>query len=266
MKNKAAYQRLWNTVITSAIVAFLMQLGVQDLASQVDRDKIAPFIGVWGRDGTQDRGNCADYLGDAGEQLLNCSLPADRLPLNSRGKAWLIFTDQLASPTLNDCLPISMPTLLGDNAAWQLSAQADSITQYFGGTANNVTRVIWMDGRLHPAPGDVFQHGHAIGHFDGDDLVVESTNYMFDPDGIDDHLHMASSARKKITERYHFVDEDTMRVTITLEDPIFLKRPFVYAHIHKRRPDQQVALWFECDAESSRGQVEAGYPGVKYKD
>jgi len=44
----------------------LMQLGVQDLASQVDRDKIAPFVGVWGRDGIQDRGNCADYLGDAG--------------------------------------------------------------------------------------------------------------------------------------------------------------------------------------------------------
>ncbi len=62
------------------------------------------------------------------------------------------------------------------------------------------------------------------------------------------------------------IDDDNMRITITLEDPIFLKRPFVYAHIHKRRPPQQVNTWFECDAESSRGQVEAAYPGVKYKD
>jgi hypothetical protein len=250
--------------VTLLVMAIL--IGTLDLAAQIDRDKIEPFIGIWGRDPQQDRGNCAGRHGDAGEPLENCSLPADKLPLNARGKAWLEFYDQLASPTLNDCLPISFPTLWGDNAVWEMSAQADSIQQYFGGTANNVLRKIWMDGRSHPPAGDAFQHGHAIGHFDGDDLVVESTNFTFDPDGTDDHLHMASSARKKVTERFHKIDDDTMRIIITLEDPIFLKKPFVYAHIHKRRPAQQVNTWFECDAESSRGQIEAAYPGVKYKD
>lgn len=257
MKNKAIYQ--------GAFVALLIVFGVQELAAQVDREKMAPFIGIWGRDGTQDRGNCAGYLGEAGEPLQNCSLPADQLPLNERGKAWLKFNDQLLSPTLNDCLPISFPTLWGDNAVWEMSAQVDGILQYFGGSANNVTRKIWMDGRTHPPPGEVFQHGHAIGHFDGDDLIVESTNYVFDPDGTDDHLHMASSARKKLTERYHFVDDETFRITITLEDPIFLTRPFVYAHIHKRRPAQQVNTWFDCDPETSRGATEASYPSNKYK-
>lgn len=257
MKNRTIYR-------TALLTAFLLS-GALDLAAQINRDKIEPFIGIWGRDPAQDRGNCAGRLGDAGEALLNCSLPADQLPLNDRGKAWLNFTDQLASPTLNDCLPISFPTLWGDNAVWEMSAQADSITQYFGGSANNVWRRIWMDGRGHPPPGEAFQHGHAIGRFDGDDLIVESANFTFDPDGTDDHLHMASSARKKITERYHLIDEDTFRITITLEDPIFLTRPFVYAHIHKRRPDQQVATWFECDAEASRADIESAYPGEKYK-
>ena len=239
--------------------------GTLDVAAQVNRDKMEAFIGIWGRDGEQDRGNCAGRRGDAGEFLENCSMPFDQLPLNERGKAWLVFMDHLASPTLNDCLPISFPTLWGDNAVWEMSAQADSITQYFGGTANNVLRKIWMDGRSHPPAGEAYQHGHAIGHFDGDDLIVEATNFTFDPDGTDDHSHMASSVLKKVTERYHKIDDDTMRITITLVDPIFLKRPFVYAHIHKRRPDQQVNTWFECDAEASRGEVEAAYPGEKYK-
>src|SRR5436189_1142930 len=101
-------------------------IGTLDLAAQIDRDKIEPFIGIWGRDPDQDRGNCAGRHGDAGELLENCSLPADKLPLNARGKAWLEFYDELASPTLNDCLPISFPTLWGDNAVWEMSAQANS--------------------------------------------------------------------------------------------------------------------------------------------
>jgi hypothetical protein len=257
MKIRTFYQAL---LLVLTIVA-----GTLDVAAQVDRDKMEPFIGIWGRDGEQDRGNCAGRRGDAGELLENCSIPFDQLPLNARGKAWLEFMDHLQSPTLNDCLPISFPTLWGDNAVWEMSAQIDSITQYFGGSANNVLRKIWMDGRGHPPKGEAYQHGHAIAHFDGDDLIVESTNYTFDPDGTDDHSHMASSVLKKLTERYHKIDDDIMRITITLEDPIFLKRPFVYAHIHKRRPPQQVNTWFECDAEASRGEVEAAYPGEKYK-
>ena len=253
-------------VCQAALLLVATLLGAPDLGAQIDRDKMEPFIGIWGRDAAEDRGNCAGQLGDAGEFLQNCSLPADQLPLNDRGRAWLKFTDTIASPTLNDCLPISFPTLWGDNAVWEMSATADSIIQYFGGSANNVWRQIWMDGRRHPPPGQAFQFGHAIGRFDGDDLIVESTNYTFDPDGTDDHLRMASSARKKVTERYHLIDEDTFRITITLEDPIFLTRPFVYAHIHKRRPAQQVATWFECDADASRGEVEAAYPGIKYKN
>ena len=75
-----------------------------------------------------------------------------------------------------------------------------------------IHRDIWMDGRTHPDSSLLFQHGHSIGKWDGDDLVVESTNYTFDPDGTDEHLHMASSVRKRVTERYHLIDENTLRL------------------------------------------------------
>ena len=50
---------------------------------------------------------------------------------------------------------------------------------------------------------------------------IDTTNFTFDPDGMDDHLHMASSVRKKVTERYQFIDDDNMRMIITLDDPTF---------------------------------------------
>ena len=31
----------------------------------------------------------------------------------------------------------------------------------------------------------------------GETIVIVSTNYTFDPDGMDDHLHMASSVLKR---------------------------------------------------------------------
>ena len=70
-------------------------------------------------------------------------------------------------------------------------------------------RTVWMNGTgPTPMPGQLFQHGFSRGHFDGNDLVIETDHFTFDPDGLDDHLHMASSVRKKITERYQLIDND----------------------------------------------------------
>ena len=269
----ANYQGLRNTAITSAFLALVMLLGAVDLAAQIldsaeQFDKVYPFIGNWGVDYSpegQDRGNCAGRLGDAGEKLQNCQLPADQLPLNARARAWLEFMDHRASPTLNDCAPGVIPSLLGDSGRWFLSGRGDQIIiNYADGPG--WTRHIWMDGRSHPRPEHLFQHGHSIGRWDGDDLVVETTNFTFDPDGIDDHLHLASSVLKKVTERYHLIDDETMRLTITIEDPVFLTRPFRYALIENKKPGGLTPGWWHCDPEAARREVEYGYAGNKYPD
>ena len=96
--------------------------------------------------------------------------------------------------------------------------------------------------------------------------MVETTNFTFDPDGIDDHLHMASSVRKKVTERYQIVEEDVLRLIITLEDPTFLTRPFKYAFSLYRSPGGIEPDWTNCDPEATRNEVIFAYPGVKYPE
>jgi hypothetical protein len=264
MTQKRGPSRVLVGVFSVAMIAFgSWILGAQSVEQF---DKSFPYIGGWSNgadnpDG-QDRGNCGGRLGDYGEKLINCSLPADQLPLNRRAEAWLEFADHRASPSLAECAEVAIPGLLG--SAMYISAYPNRlVTQH---SVRLTSRTIWMDGRGHPEARKLFQHGHSIGWWDGDDLIVETTNFTFDPDGIDDHLLMASSVRKKVTERYQLIDEDTLRLIIILEDPTFLTRPFKYAYILNRRAGGPPTDWHECDPDVSRREIIFAYPGNKYPE
>lgn len=259
------------TCVTALAFAALM-LAASQAAAQTDEefDKIFPFLGQWdpgisGPDG-QDRGNCGGRVGENGEKLVNCTMPVGRLPLNSRAEAWLRYVDQLQSPTQADCAQIAFPAVLGD--VLFIAAYPGRLVMEHPSNPWHITRTVWMNGTgPQPLPGELFQHGLSRGRFDGNDLVIETTNFTFDPDGIDDHLHLASSVRKKVTERYQLIDDNNMRLVITLEDPTFLTRPFTYAFVFtKAGSDGPRQGWRNCDAESARREQEYAYPGDKYPD
>jgi hypothetical protein len=95
------------------------------------------------------------------------------------------------------------------------------------------TRVIPLDGRPHVSPA-IRQHlGDSRGRFDGDTLVVETTN--FHPAGnymggyfryADEHL--------ELTERFTRVSEDTLRYEFTVDDPTVWTRPWTAAIYWKK--------------------------------
>ena len=257
--------------VIGSVLAFVLFVGATNLKAQSDEmfDKAYPFIGNWDTEirspEGQDRGNCGGRLGDYAEKLLNCSMPVDQLPLNKRGEAWLKYMDARQSPSLAECAHLAIPPSLGGGGF--LSAYTNRIVIDTPDPSGFlITREIWMDGRKRPEAGVLFQQGYSIGHWDGDDLVVETTNFTFDPDGIDDHLHMASSVRKKVTERYHLIDENTMRLVIMVEDPTFLKKPFTYALLEARKPGGLIPIWRACDPDVARREVEEGYAGNKYPE
>ncbi len=76
-------------------------------------------------------------------------------------------------------------------------------------------RVIPLDGRPPLRPAIKQWVGDSRGHFDGDTLVVETTNFT-DRTNVGQARH---SDRLKITERYTRVDDDTLVLRLTVEDP-----------------------------------------------
>ena len=120
-----------------------------------------------------------------------------------------------------------------------------------------------MDGRKHPGPHEVFLQGHSVGRFEGKELVIETTNFPFSPDGLDDHIHVPSSAAKKLTERWRKVAPDKLDVTFTQEDPIFLKKPWTWTWHYEKRPQPPLTN-FECDPEGAFMQMKVATPS-KYR-
>jgi hypothetical protein len=74
-------------------------------------------------------------------------------------------------------------------------------------------RVIEYDGRPHAGKAIHQYRGDSRGRWDGDTLVVETTNFN------DATQFRGSSAALKVTERFTMLDRDTIRYRFTVEDP-----------------------------------------------
>ena len=84
-------------------------------------------------------------------------------------------------------------------------------------------RVIPLDGRGHPADVDPTYMGDSVGHWDGNTLVVDVTNFKeggWLSSGVfhSDQLHL--------TERYTRIDRDQMNYEVTIEDPKVFTKPW----------------------------------------
>ena len=99
-------------------------------------------------------------------------------------------------------------------------------------------RIIPTDGRPH-LPSDLHQWlGDSRGHWEGDTLVVETTNFRTDEGVL---FGNANPATYKITERFTRVDAKTLSYEFTVEDPTTWVRPWT-ARIPwtKIDPDEQM--------------------------
>lgn len=253
--------------VRTSLLAAVVLLGAMDLAAQ-SKSKYElgfPFTGFWtiapnGKDFNQ-AASCGPAQGGAGR----CSVPLDRLKpfLHPRALAWMQFagiTDEAMSGKW-ECAATPLPSSLED--PFTIRIPSDTEIHIEGNWDNDFVRVIHMDGRKPSAGYDRLTYrGESIGRYDGDDLVIETTNFTFDPDGLDDHLHLPSSPRKKITERYHKTAPDKMTLTITHEDSLFLKRPFTWS-INFMKGDPSKVSVFGLPYEPTPCDVEAAHTELK---
>jgi hypothetical protein len=100
-------------------------------------------------------------------------------------------------------------------------------------------RVIPLGGRPHVAAAIHEHMGDARGHWEGDTLVVETTNFT-----TLTVYRNANPARLKITERFTRVAPDRIDWTATMDDPTTWAAPWTIAM--PLTLDPQPAMAFEC--------------------
>jgi hypothetical protein len=183
----------------------------------------------------------------------------DNFPvLNERALAYQEVFDEAIAPKY-DCVPSASPALQYDPYFMEVVQWPDRVM--FRYEKDDQLRTVWLDGREPPLNGYTVQ-GFAVGRYEGDALIVETTHFVFDITGFDDYNGIPSSQLKKVTERY-WREGDELRITLTLEDPLFLREPASYTARWLPAPEGYKLNAYECDAEDARRAVKYMIP--KYR-
>ena len=245
------------------LVVLFLFAGITDAAAQTKLfdnplvPTISPvpetFVATW--HWSTPRQSCGSVVDSYGQKIIQdngngfCQWPIDQLEklLNGRGRAWQQFVngDDAISPRWT-CQAAGLGTVLTEGYLRTFYKNPNALIMHM--EQSNWWRTIWMDGRKHPPATEAYYHGHSIGWMEGSTLVVETTNFTWDPDGYDDHSHIARSHMAKFTERYRMKDAKNMELSITVEDPLFLTKPFTFAGNLERSEQKQIGTW-DCDTE-----------------
>ena len=95
------------------------------------------------------------------------------------------------------------------------------------------TRVIYLDGRPHVGARIRQYMGNSIGHWEGDTLVVETTNFT-DRVGA---FNGPNSEKLKVTERFTRIDPQMIDYRIRVEDPAMYTAPFTIRYTITQQPN-----------------------------
>ena len=264
----------------AAVALALVVAGATDAAAQAQKTEdlfpktptVSPvslaFMGTWTGDNprgdSEFGGNCGSLKDHYGNPRELCEFPVDKLEpfMNGRMRAWIAFFDETMSPRWT-CVAAGIQTGLQEGYLWEFSTTPDALLQRW--EQSNWIRSIYMDGRPHPPALVSLYHGHSIGKVvSPTEIVVHTANFTFDPDGWDDHSHLATSHRKQLTERYLLQDNDTLIIEFTVDDPIFLKSPFTWRKRYRRTQEPFVSKW-DCDPDASLQELYTTIP-QRYPD
>jgi hypothetical protein len=94
-------------------------------------------------------------------------------------------------------------------------------------------RVIPLDGRPHVSPAIRQYLGDSRGRWEGDTLVVETTNFHPSGSAMGGYFRYADE-HLKLTERFTRVSDDTLRYEFTVDDPTVWTRPWTAAIYWKK--------------------------------
>jgi hypothetical protein len=122
------------------------------------------------------------------------------------------------------CDPIGFPRVLTFGAyPMEILQLPNRIIMFFDFFYTH--RTIWMDGRKLEEDPEPTWYGYAVGHWDGNTLVVDSNG--FNGRGWFANGGYPWSEDAKLEERYTRANHDTINVTMTLTDPATYTKPWV---------------------------------------
>jgi hypothetical protein len=145
------------------------------------------------------------------------------------------------------CLPSGPPRQLALFRTHQITQFPGYLT-IVNEAGGHVYRVVYTDGRPHLGSDFKLWMGDSRGHWEGDTLVIETTNF----NGrfwLDQYGHFASDALR-VVERLTMMDRDTIHYAATVEDPKVFARPWTVVFALERNKEEGFEQMEEACHES----------------
>ncbi|HCE02290.1 MAG TPA: hypothetical protein DEQ98_03540 [Acidobacteria bacterium] len=130
---------------------------------------------------------------------------------------------------------------------------------YDTGQGQGFQRIVSLGGN-HPPSQIRLRHGDSRGQWEGDTLVVDTTNFspMFPFRGSGANLHLI--------ERYRRVDADTLEYEVTLEDPTVWVAAWTVRQELKRQSDEQNRIYYEPRCHEGNYGLAAMFIGARLRE
>jgi hypothetical protein len=177
------------------------------------------------------------------EQLNSVSLT----PAGAAAKA---AYDVLRDSPAADCIPLPPPASLIASSLYYLNFDLGEDVVTMRSELLDAERTVHLDGREHPANGELTNQGHSIGWWEGDTLVVDTRLLAEHRSGNGEGV--PTSAAKHVVERYRLIEDGTrVQVAVFLEDPQYLTEPFEGTLELSYSPDGEF-FRYNCELEVSR--------------
>ena len=146
-------------------------------------------------------------------------------------------------PLFVNCLPEAMPAwMLVTHNAMEILLTPGRVTM-LGESDGNRLRRIYTDGRKHPDDPDPTFHGHSIGHWEGQTLVVDTVaihpqTYI----AISEAQGIPNNGDMHITERIYLAEPDILHDELTIMAPKVLTKPWKTTRVYFRQRLRRVDI------------------------
>ena len=153
------------------------------------------------------------------------------------------------------CIVEPIPFLATLNEMRTIEISDDEIVIHYDNSGDHAVYNIELDAE-HPADVEPSLHGHAVGRWEGETLVIDSIGFEPNPWGL--MASVPSSAGKHTVERLTLTEDGLrLRYEITVQDPVYLEEPATLTMLWDHRPDLELSPPEEvCDHDVAARYLE----------
>ena len=241
--------RTSSVVWTAAVAAVLyiavipIVIGAQTRTPAADIPRLA--------DGKPDFSGFWDYPRPANSNVIPTTFDKAKMAPFVPGGEALFFEPRTGDPRHDEprafCMPSGFPSaFLGPYPVQivQTPKHLVMVTEFM-----RVTRLIPLDGRPHLKDIEPTFYGDPVGHWEGDTLVIDATNYK--RWSLDDHYYENPKEYRMHTDAFHTIerlrrtDTNTIAYEFTVDDPKIFTRPWSVDWQMKLHPEWEKTGLYE---------------------